>query len=213
MHRIYFEKRCIIICEPEDQALADPNAVEFHLGEKIDIHTLVLMFEASRELSRIYIPVHNTDKVYRRLCAEFKEVNAAGGLVSNRRGDFLLINRNGLWDLPKGHQEKGEDIKITAMREVQEETGVDKLELRELICITDHCYLRDGIWHLKHTWWYDMLYTDRWTSLRRGKKTSQKRPGWRNLPCPSSLPTPSLPSRKFSVKRKCETFPLFLPYI
>ena len=29
-----------------------------------------------------------------------------------------------------------------------------------LICVTDHCYLRDGIWHLKHTWWYDMLYTD-----------------------------------------------------
>ena len=60
----------------------------------------------------------------------------------------------------KGHQEDGEDIKVTALREVQEETGVDKLELRDLICVTDHCYLRDGIWHLKHTWWYDMLYTD-----------------------------------------------------
>ena len=44
--------------------------------------------------------------------------------------------------------------------EWQEETGVDQLELRDLICVTDHCYLRDGIWHLKHTWWYDMLYTD-----------------------------------------------------
>ena len=97
---------------------------------------------------------------YRRVCSEFKEVNAAGGLVSNRRGDFLLINRNGLWDLPKGHQEAGEDIRTTAMREVQEETGVMQLELRDLICITDHCYRREGIWHLKHTWWYDMLYTD-----------------------------------------------------
>ena len=160
MHRIYFEKRCIIICEPGDQALADPNAMEFHVGEKIDIHTLVLMFEASQELSRIYIPTENTDKMYRRLCAEFKEVNAAGGLVSNRRGDFLLIRRGDLWDLPKGHQEAGEDIRVTAIREVQEETGVDKLELRDLICITDHCYIRDGVWHLKHTWWYDMLYTD-----------------------------------------------------
>ncbi|MBR4822786.1 MAG: NUDIX domain-containing protein [Bacteroidales bacterium] len=160
MHRIYFEKRCIIICEPGDQVLSDPNAVEFHLGERIDVHTLVLMFESSKELSRIYIPAANTDKVYHRLCAEFKEVNAAGGLVSNRRGDYLLIKRNGLWDLPKGHQEDGEDIKVTALREVQEETGVDKLELRNLICVTDHCYLRDGIWHLKHTWWYDMLYTD-----------------------------------------------------
>ena len=160
MHKIYFEKRCIIICSPDDQALGDPNAMVFHVGEHIDIHTLVLMFEASQELSRIYIPSGNTDKIYRRLCAEFREVNAAGGLVSNRRGDYLLIRRNGLWDLPKGHQEPGEDIRVTAMREVQEETGVDKLELRDLICVTDHCYLRDGVWHLKHTWWYDMLYTD-----------------------------------------------------
>ena len=96
--------------------------------------------------------------MYRRVCAEFKEVEAAGGLVSNRRGDLLLINRNGLWDLPKGHREKGESISTTALREVAEETGIDKLELRSLICVTDHCYLRDGIWHLKHTWWYDMYY-------------------------------------------------------
>lgn len=160
MHRIYFEKRCIIICDPSDQALSDPNAVEFHIGEKISIHTLVAMFEASESLSRIYIPTPDTEWMYRRVCAEFKEVDAAGGLVSNRRGDYLLIRRNGLWDLPKGHREQGEDIELTALREVQEETGVEALELGELICVTDHCYLRGGIWHLKHTYWYNMLYTD-----------------------------------------------------
>jgi len=160
MHRIYFEKRCIIICEPTDQALADPNSVEFHIGERIDIHTLVAMFEASESLNRIYIPTEDTDWMYRRLCAEFKEVDAAGGLVSNRRGDYLLISRNGLWDLPKGHREEGEDIEMTAIREVQEETGVDELELEGLICVTDHCYFRAGLWHLKHTWWYNMLYTN-----------------------------------------------------
>ena len=118
------------------------------------------MFEASESLSRIYIPAENTAWMYRRVCAEFKEVDAAGGLVSNKRGDYLLISRNGMWDLPKGHREEGEDIEVTALREVQEETGVDQLELRGLICMTDHCYLRNGIWHLKHTWWYDMLYTN-----------------------------------------------------
>ena len=87
-------------------------------------------------------------------------MNAGGGLVSNRRGDFLLIRRNGLWDLPKGHQEAGEDIRTTAFREVQEETGIANLEIRDLICVTDHCYRRDGIWHLKHTWWFDMMNTD-----------------------------------------------------
>ena len=160
MHKIYFEKRCIVICTPNDTALSDPNAVEFHVGDSSDVRRLVELVETSDTLLRVFIPTPDPEAEYRRVCSTFKEVNAAGGLVSNRRGDYLLISRNGLWDLPKGHQEAGEDIRTTAVREVQEETGVLQLELRDLICITDHCYRRGGIWHLKHTWWYDMLYTD-----------------------------------------------------
>ena len=160
MHKIYFEKRCIVICPPDDQALSDPNCVEMHLGGSEGVHPLVDMFERSGSLQKVYIPTEDPDGTYRMICAEFREVNAAGGLVSNRRGDFLLIFRNGLWDLPKGHQEAGEDISVTALREVRDETGVDDLEIRSLICVTDHCYRRDGFWHLKHTWWYDMIYTN-----------------------------------------------------
>ena len=160
MHKIYFENRCLVICSPDEPALHDPNAILFRPGQDIDIHLLVNMLEASRSLDHIYIPDTDTEGMYRRICAEFKEVNAGGGLVSNRRGDYLLISRNGLWDLPKGHQDPGEDIRVTALREVQEETGIDDLMLRDMICMTDHCYRRDRIWHLKHTWWYDMLHTD-----------------------------------------------------
>ena len=160
MHKIYFEKRCIIICGPEDPVLSDPNALLFRIGNSSDIHTLVEMVEISDSLHRVFVPTDNIEGTYREICAEFKEVNAGGGLVSNRRGDYLLISRNGLWDLPKGHQDPGEPIEVTALREVCEETGIRDMELRELICITDHCYRRDGIWHLKHTWWYDMLHTD-----------------------------------------------------
>lgn len=158
MHKIYLEKRCIIICPPSEPALSDPNAVQYRMGSEPDIHSLVGMFECSGSLGRIYIPVEDVESAYRRICSEFKEVNAGGGLVSNRRGDYLLINRNGLWDLPKGHQEEGEDIKETSLREVQEETGIASLRAGRLICVTDHCYRRNEIWHLKHTWWFDMLY-------------------------------------------------------
>ena len=160
MHKIYFEKRAIIICDPNDQTLSDPNVILFRPGDNFSIHSLIDMVETSDSLQRICIPTDHIEETYRKVSAEFLEVNAGGGLVSNRRGDFLLISRNGLWDLPKGHQDPGEDISVTALREVQEETGIDELELRDLICITDHCYKRNGIWHLKHTWWYDMLYTD-----------------------------------------------------
>lgn len=185
MHKIYFEKRCIIICPPTEQSLSDPNAILFSYGEDSCIHSLVGMFEASSTLHRVYIPSADPGRTYKRICAEFKEVNAGGGLVSNRRGDFLLINRNGLWDLPKGHQEAGEDISTTALREVSEETGIDKITLRNLICVTDHCYRRDGIWHLKHTWWFDMLYNDP-TDLTPQREEDISKAAW---VAKSSLPT------------------------
>ena len=160
MHKIYFEKRCIVICPPDEQALSDPNAILVSLASSSDVHAFINMFEVSDSLYRIYIPSSDPEATYRMICSEFKQVNAGGGLVRNRRGDYLLISRNGLWDLPKGHQEEGEDIGTTSLREVSEETGINDLILKDLICITDHCYRRDGIWHLKHTWWYDMLHAD-----------------------------------------------------
>ena len=105
MHKIYIENRCIIICPPAEQALSDPNAILYNIGTSVDIPTLVGLFEVSDSLAKVFIPTDDIEGKYRRICAEFKEVNAGGGLVSNRRGDFLLISRNGLWDLPKGHQD------------------------------------------------------------------------------------------------------------
>ena len=157
MRKIYLENRSIIICAEDDQILADPNAIRFTIGNNGGLTEMIEMFEVSDTLLRIFIPTNNIEDTYAKVCAEFLEVNAGGGLVENRRGDFLLINRNGLWDLPKGHQDPGEEISVTALREVQEETGIEELSLQELICITDHCYKRNGIWHLKHTWWYSML--------------------------------------------------------
>ena len=122
MRKVFFEKRCIIICSPDDPALSDPNAIMFSLGENIDIHTLISMVETSDSLQRTCIPTDDIEDTYKKICNEFIEVNAGGALVSNRRGDFLLISRNGLWDLPKGHQDPGEAIEVTALREVQEET-------------------------------------------------------------------------------------------
>lgn len=157
MRKIYIEKRSMIICPTDDPALSDPNAISFSPRSLEDIREIIRLFKTSTSLQRIYIPSDDVEATYSQVRAGFFEVNAGGGLVRNRRGDFLLINRNGLWDLPKGHQDPGEEISVTALREVQEETGIYDLQIQGLICVTDHCYIRNGIWHLKHTWWYDML--------------------------------------------------------
>lgn len=158
MQKIYLENRCITICSEDDPVTADPNSIEYHPGPG-GMADLASFFRNADSLMHIYVPSADPQAAYKDFCSRFLEVNAAGGLVSNRRGDFLMIRRGDKWDLPKGHQEAGEDISVTAVREVEEETGVSGLELKDLICVTDHCYLRNGIWHLKHTWWYDMRYS------------------------------------------------------
>lgn len=72
---------------------------------------------------------------------------SAGGVVYRRSNDdllFLLIRdpyQN--WGLPKGHLERGETAEQTAIREVQEETGIMDLELRDALDTIDW-FFRDG---------------------------------------------------------------------
>lgn len=84
-------------------------------------------------------------------------IKAAGGLVENAKGGFLFIFRNGKWDLPKGKVEKGEKLKVTAVREVEEECGV-KIEKRGArLCKTYHVYELGNKVILKRTNWYKMF--------------------------------------------------------
>jgi 8-oxo-dGTP pyrophosphatase MutT (NUDIX family) len=84
---------------------------------------------------------------------------AAGGLVQNTNGEILLIFRRGFWDLPKGKLDAGELIPECAIREVQEETGIQTLDLGPLICTTKHTYFDTWLNQdvEKHTHWYAML--------------------------------------------------------
>jgi diadenosine hexaphosphate hydrolase (ATP-forming) len=52
-------------------------------------------------------------------------VEGAGGVVINHAGRVLLLqHRNGTWVFPKGHIEAGESKVDAAVREVEEEAGV-----------------------------------------------------------------------------------------
>ena len=96
------------------------------------------------------------DDQFPEFCSHFREINAGGGLVRNKEGKYLLIFRRGVWDLPKGKQEPDEDIALTALREVREETGLQDLKQGPQICITHHTYILNGQKVLKHTYWYQM---------------------------------------------------------
>jgi ADP-ribose pyrophosphatase YjhB (NUDIX family) len=89
----------------------------------------------------------------------YEPVDAGGGVVMNEDGAVLMIYRRGKWDLPKGKRDDGEDIAACALREVSEETGLQKLQLKDKICDTYHVYAQNGQQLLKCTSWYKMQGT------------------------------------------------------
>ena len=96
------------------------------------------------------------DAVKERFFAEFKYVEAAGGIVCNEHGESLMIYRNNRWDLPKGHIDAGESVEECAVREICEETGVEGAKIVRFLCNTLHGYCVYGEWELKLTFWYEL---------------------------------------------------------
>ncbi|TDH29300.1 NUDIX domain-containing protein [Segetibacter sp. 3557_3] len=88
-----------------------------------------------------------------------ERIVAAGGIVRNEDKAILLMLRRGKWDLPKGKLDDGESIEECAVREVEEETGLQLVVLGELVGITHHLYEEKGKQIEKETYWYAMEVT------------------------------------------------------
>lgn len=107
----------------------------------------------------------NIDEIWSEFQKLFRIIEAAGGIVSKPNGDILFIKRLGKWDLPKGKMEKGESREESAVREIEEETGLQNVELLSFINTTYHIYIeRNGDKVLKCTHWFEMSFDGEDTS-------------------------------------------------
>jgi 8-oxo-dGTP pyrophosphatase MutT (NUDIX family) len=128
---------------------------QFFLLESTDIKKLVInMF--NNKIKKCYLYYPDEKVILKKLKEKIPVQRAGGGLVYNKKGEVLFIFRNGKWDLPKGGKEKREKMKLTAMREVEEETGVNNLIITKKLQKTYHIFKRNGIYKLKITQWYEM---------------------------------------------------------
>ena len=128
---------------------------QFFLLESTDITKLVTnMF--NNKIKKCYLYYPDEKIILKKLKEKIPVQRAGGGLVYNKKGEVLFIFRNGKWDLPKGCKEKREKMKLTAMREVEEETGVNGLVITKKLQKTYHIFKRNGIYKLKITQWYEM---------------------------------------------------------
>jgi len=128
---------------------------QIFLLESVDIEQLIVkMFNNKVKKAFLYHP--DEKEILKKLKEKISVAKAGGGLVYNKKGEVLFILRNGKWDLPKGGTEKGEEIEETALREVEEETGVSGLKLGQKLQKTYHIFKRNGNYKLKITHWYEM---------------------------------------------------------
>lgn len=157
--KIYFGDKPVFLCNEVDATIEEymhhPDAV---LMDEISGPAIKsLLHEIAKEEFHAGILLHpDLDELKKVFFKHFTLVTAAGGLVENDKGEYLLIYRRGKWDLPKGKLDPGETIEQCAVREVEEETGLQQPELGKLLTITYHTYNEFGKHILKDSHWYKM---------------------------------------------------------
>jgi 8-oxo-dGTP pyrophosphatase MutT (NUDIX family) len=131
---------------------------QLFLLESVDFKQLIVKYFQNK-IQKAYLYHPDEKEILKVLKTKIPVNKAGGGLVYNKNGEVLFIFRNGKWDLPKGGTNKGEEIEDTAMREVEEETGVNGLSISKKLQKTYHIFKRNGIYKLKVTHWFEMQST------------------------------------------------------
>ena len=109
-----------------------------------------------KKRKKIFLFHNNSKKLIFHFRKKLKVVKAGGGIVRNSKDQILFIYRRSRWDLPKGKMNKKESINETALREVEEETGVRGLKIIDFIKDTYHIFKKGKKYYLKETSWFNM---------------------------------------------------------
>ena len=166
MLQIFYKEKPIIISDKKsdlkNSLIIDPELVE-------DLDLLKLL--TKKKINSIGVFSDKFELIINIFKKKFPEIIAAGGKVINDKSEILFIYRNKKWDLPKGKAEKNEIISETALREVEEETGIKNLSIIKPLNKTYHIFKRGGKNYLKTTYWFEMK------SDYNGKFKPQKKEG------------------------------------
>jgi 8-oxo-dGTP pyrophosphatase MutT (NUDIX family) len=127
-----------------------------YLIDTVDINNLLHSLKKEKYNS-IRLIGENDEVLLKKFLSLLPNIVAGGGKVINSDGKILFIFRNGKWDLPKGKAEKKETIDQTALREVEEETGVQGLSITKPLEITYHIFKRNDQYFIKKTYWFEMF--------------------------------------------------------
>ncbi len=96
------------------------------------------------------------------------KMESAGGLIVNSSDFVLFITKRDKLDLPKGRVEPGSSYEETALREVVEETSIERdlIKISSPLCHTWHVTSYGAKKYIKKTVWFVMEYGGKGDSLR-----------------------------------------------
>lgn len=151
MYKIFINDKPFIIA---NSAFTDNSFPSFDFDEKLFETKIAEVF--ANQFTGVIFKCKDEELVFDKFAKHFKIIEAAGGLVFNSKNQLLLIERLGVWDLPKGKIEAGEIPEIAAVREVEEECAVNGLTIENLVCKSYHTYFFKEKHILKRTYWYKM---------------------------------------------------------
>jgi 8-oxo-dGTP pyrophosphatase MutT (NUDIX family) len=161
-YKVYFANRPVVFTNDEEllalqHGLGSAGEYEVIVSQGIT-DTMLIESAINRGAKMIYLKCRDVEWSWQQFSSQFVVIRAAGGVVSNEHDEVLFIHRLEKWDLPKGKVEEGEELELAALREVEEECSITKLELKHHLITTYHTYSMKGEQVLKSTDWYVMKH-------------------------------------------------------
>ena len=155
--KIYFNTNYLELTS-DSNPLSDDSIMDISLSENFNKHIIKEIldnFLENNASKNFRISFYDPSLLIEDIKKHFKYIEAAGGFIE-KQGLFLFIFRNNIWDLPKGKLEKKEVKEEGAIRECEEECGIDGLKITGNLKPSYHVYFYKGGFALKKTHWFYM---------------------------------------------------------
>jgi 8-oxo-dGTP pyrophosphatase MutT (NUDIX family) len=159
MYKVFFNDRNVFLTDDFASAFEEKYGLFYKYRNREDLMEIVAFFRNLKKIDTLYIFHEDMEELRTVFRSCFRFIEAAGGFVRNKKGQLLVIYRRGKWDLPKGKLEAGETFEQAALRETEEECGIQDLEIGDRMISTYHTYLIDEKPVLKKTQWFQILYS------------------------------------------------------
>jgi 8-oxo-dGTP pyrophosphatase MutT (NUDIX family) len=158
MYKVFFNDRTVFLTDDFRKNFQHRYGLFFKYREKEDLEEIIEIYSKLSKITSLIIFHYDIEELRETFRSCFKNIDAAGGIIKNDKGEYLFIFRRGKWDLPKGKLDKGESFQQAALREVEEETGLKDIIIQKPLMSTYHTYSLKNSLALKKTYWFEMIH-------------------------------------------------------